>query len=66
MGIGPREEALLAGRRDERHVLPAATRAGISKKIGWRSFRRTLATLLQSSGASVKTTQELIRHPSRS
>jgi integrase len=26
--------------------------------------RRTLATLLQSSGASVKTTQELLRHSS--
>src|ERR1035437_4651765 len=43
----------------KRHVLPAAKRAGITKKIGWHSFRRTLATLLQSSGASVKTTQTL-------
>ncbi|WP_353073078.1 tyrosine-type recombinase/integrase [Tunturiibacter gelidoferens] len=48
----------------KRHVLPAAIRAGISKRIGWHSFRRTLATLLQSSGASVKTTQELLRHSS--
>ena len=48
----------------KRHVLPAAKRAGISKKIGWHSFRRTLATLLQASGASVKTTQELLRHAS--
>lgn len=48
----------------KRHVLPAAERAGISKRIGWHSFRRTLATLLQSSGASVKTTQELLRHAS--
>jgi integrase len=48
----------------KRHVLPAAKRAGITKKIGWHSFRRTLATLLQSSGASVKTTQELMRHAS--
>ena len=48
----------------KRHVLPAAKRAGITKKIGWHSFRRTLATLLQSSGASVKTTQELMRHSS--
>jgi integrase len=48
----------------KRHVLPAAERAGITKKIGWHSFRRTLATLLQSSGASVKTTQELLRHSS--
>jgi integrase len=48
----------------KRHVLPAAGRAEITKKIGWHSFRRTLATLLQSSGASVKTTQELLRHSS--
>ena len=48
----------------KRHVLPAAERAGITKKIGWHSFRRTLATLLQHSGASVKTTQDLLRHAS--
>jgi integrase len=48
----------------KRHVLPAAERAGIKKRIGWHSFRRTLATLLQSTGASVKTTQELLRHSS--
>jgi integrase len=47
-----------------RHVKPAAERAGITKQIGWHSFRRTLATLLDSSGASVKTTQELMRHAS--
>jgi integrase len=48
----------------KRHVIPAAQRAGITKRIGWHSFRRTLATLLQASGASVKTTQELLRHAS--
>jgi integrase len=48
----------------KRHILPAAERAGIIKRIGWHSFRRTLATLLQSSGASVKTTQDLMRHSS--
>lgn len=48
----------------KRHVWPAAHRAGITKRIGWHSFRRTLATLLQSSGASLKTTQELMRHAS--
>ena len=46
----------------KRHLLPAAARAGITKKIGWHSFRRTLATLLQHSGASTKTTQELLQH----
>ena len=48
----------------KRHIKPAAERVGITKVIGWHTFRRTLATLLQSSGASVKTTQELMRHSS--
>src|SRR5260370_5269582 len=48
----------------KRHILPAAERAGITKRIGWHSFRRTLATLLQSSGASVKTTHDLMSHSS--
>lgn len=45
-----------------RHILPAAKRLGIEKKIGWHTFRRTAASLLMSSGSSVKTTQELMRH----
>ncbi len=45
-------------------VRPAAVRAGISKHIGWHSFRRSLATLLQASGASVKATQDMLRHAS--
>ena len=28
-------------------VLPAAKRLGIAKQIGWHSFRRTFATLLE-------------------
>lgn len=48
----------------KRHIWTAAERTGITKKIGWHSFRRTLATLLQHSGASVKTTQDLLRHSS--
>lgn len=48
----------------KRHILPAAERAGITKRIGWHTFRRTTATLLHSSGASLKTTQELLRHAS--
>jgi integrase len=45
-----------------RHILPAAKRLGIQKRIGWHTFRRTAASLLMSSGSSVKTTQELMRH----
>ena len=45
-----------------KHIQPAALDAEIAKTIGWHTFRRTFATLLQSSGATVKTTQELMRH----
>jgi integrase len=45
-----------------KHIQPAAVDAGIGKTIGWHTFRRTFATLLQSSGATVKTSQELMRH----
>lgn len=44
------------------YVQPAARRVGIRKQIGWRSFRRTFATLLKGSGEDVKTVQELMRH----
>jgi integrase len=47
-----------------RHIRPAAKRAGITKVVGWHSFRRTFATLLKGSGEDVKTTQELMRHAS--
>jgi integrase len=45
-----------------RHILPAAKRLGIGKRIGWHTFRRTAASLLMASGSSLKTTQELMRH----
>jgi integrase len=45
-----------------RHIKPAAERAGISKRVGWHTFRHTFATLLESSGAGLKTLQELMRH----
>jgi len=45
-----------------RVVRPAAQRAGITKKIGWHTFRRSLATLLTSKKETVKVVQELLRH----
>jgi integrase len=48
----------------KRHIRPAAKRAGITKHIGWHTFRRTTATLLLSTGASIRVTQELMRHAS--
>jgi len=49
-----------------KHIRPAAEAVGIQKQIGWHSFRRTTATMLLSSGASIRTTQELLRHASPS
>ena len=44
------------------YVRPAAKCVGITKQIGWYSFRRTFATLLKGSGEDVKTVQEPMRH----
>jgi integrase len=41
---------------------PAARRAGISKTIGWHTFRHTYSSLLAESGDDVKVVQELMRH----
>lgn len=45
-----------------RHVQPAAKRLGITKRVGWHTFRRSFATLLYANEKDVKTTQELLRH----
>ncbi len=45
----------------EKIIRPAALKAGISKVIGWHTFRRTAATLYAQE-ESVKTAQELMRH----
>jgi integrase len=39
-----------------------AERLNITKKIGWHTFRSTLATLLTAGDETAKTTQELMRH----
>jgi integrase len=44
------------------HILPVARKLGISKKIGWHTFRHTYSTLLRSTGAELKIMQELLRH----
>ena len=46
----------------ERHVWPAALRAGIQKRIGWHTFRHSFGTQLKANGEDVKTVQELLRH----
>jgi integrase len=46
----------------ERHIRPAANRAGIGKHIGWHTFRHSFGTLVKNQGADVATTQALMRH----
>ena len=43
-------------------IRPAAVRAGITRRIGWHTFRHSLATLLKANGEDVKTVQESLRH----
>jgi len=37
---------------------------GISKRIGWHTFRHSYSTLLRATGADIKLMQELLRHAS--
>jgi len=43
-------------------IWPAAKRAGLSKRIGWHTFRRSLASLLVVESPDMKLTQEILRH----
>jgi integrase len=43
-------------------IRPAAVRAGITKRVGWHTFRHSYATLLKANGEDVKTIQESLRH----
>jgi integrase len=45
-----------------RHIRPALNRIGVTKRIGWHSFRHGLATMLRQHGVDIKTAQELLRH----
>jgi len=45
-------------------IRAAATRAEISKRITWHSFRHTYSTLLIANGEDIKVVQELMRHGS--
>jgi integrase len=46
------------------HIQPIAKKQGITKRIGWHTFRRTYTTLLHANGEDVKVVQELLRHGS--
>ena len=43
------------------HVLPVARKLGITKRIGWHTFRRSYSTLLRSTDAELKIMQEPLR-----
>jgi integrase len=44
------------------HILPVARTLGITKRIGWHTFRHTYSTLLRSTSEELKIMQELLRH----
>jgi integrase len=48
--------------RSLHHHLPVARKLGITKRMGWHTFRHTYSTLLRSTGAELKIMQELLRH----
>lgn len=49
----------------EKSIRPALAKEGIiGKRIGWHSFRHSLATNLRSLGVDIKVAQELLRHSS--
>ena len=49
-----------------KRIRPAALRAGITRRIGWHTFRHTYSTMLIANGENVKVVQELMRRHSNS
>ena len=45
-----------------RHIRPALKQLGVTKRIGFHSFRHGLAVMLRQQGVDLKTAQELLRH----
>jgi integrase len=57
------KQPLWPGTLWRRNVAPAIARAEISKpKLGWHSLRRSYASLLLATGASLRVSMELMRH----
>jgi len=46
----------------KRVIRPAVKRAGITKRVGWHTFRHSYSTLLRANGTDVKVQSELLRH----
>ena len=47
-----------------RVIRPIPIQLGITKHIGWHTFRHTYSTLLRANRADIKVMQELLRHAS--
>ena len=45
-----------------RYTKPVARKAGITKDIGWHTFRHSFGTLLMANGEDIKTVLERLRH----
>jgi integrase len=45
-----------------RNIRPTAKTVGITKHIGWHTFRHSLSSLLRANGEDIKVVQELLRH----
>ncbi len=57
------KQPLWPGTLWQRNVAPAIKRAKIAKpKLGWHSLRRSYASMLLSTGASLRVSMELMRH----
>jgi len=46
------------------HIQPIVRKLGITKRIGWHTFRRTYSSILQDNREDVKVVQEFLRHSS--
>jgi len=46
----------------KRYIRPVLKRHGVTKRIGWHSFRHGPATMVRQHGVDIKTAQELLRH----
>jgi integrase len=46
----------------EKILQRVARKVGITKSIGWHTFRHTYSSLLADSGNDIKVVQELMRH----
>lgn len=51
-----------AGSARSKVLQPVARKAGITKTVGWHTFRHTYSSLLAENGNDVKVVQELMRH----